>query len=287
MGFVIVGRSSCVIVVVVAYQSINQIGPTEVGLVTKRFGLKKLKDDNPIAFHGEAGYQADAADAGAALQAVAALRREEVPVGAGAGGPDRGRHRAGRAPRCRSAPRAVVYKPEFGNFSNLDAFIDGGGAEGCAAAGAAAGHAGADPPGRVHRAHVGPGLRAARSRPSSCTTRARPAACSSPRPSGSPPQQLQVVVIAPVGPHDMIGVVTVLEGPPLLSGDIASRLGGYDDVLRDGARRGRDERSRSHRDAARQQEPPAQQLPGLPAASSTPAARSVCSTTRCSTARTC
>ena len=44
-------------------------------------------------------------------------------------------------------------------------------------------------------------------------------------------QQLQVVVISPVGPHDMIGVVTALEGPPLQSGDIASRLGGYDDVL--------------------------------------------------------
>ena len=37
--------------------SIQVIGPTEVGLVMKRFG-KKLPGDNPIAFHGEAGYQA-------------------------------------------------------------------------------------------------------------------------------------------------------------------------------------------------------------------------------------
>ena len=48
---------------------------------------------------------------------------------------------------------------------------------------------------------------------------------------GLTPQQLQVVVIAPMGPHDTVGVVTALEGPPLLSGDIASRLGGYADVV--------------------------------------------------------
>src|SRR6476620_10273960 len=39
-------------------RSIKTIGATEVGLVTKRFGLGKLGDDNPIAFKGEAGYQA-------------------------------------------------------------------------------------------------------------------------------------------------------------------------------------------------------------------------------------
>ena len=30
-----------------------RVGPTEVGLVLKRFSFRKLKDDNPIAFHGE------------------------------------------------------------------------------------------------------------------------------------------------------------------------------------------------------------------------------------------
>ena len=49
---------------------------------------------------------------------------------------------------------------------------------------------------------------------------------------GLTPEQLQVVVIAPRGPQDMIGIVTTLEGPPLPSGDIASRLGGYDDIAR-------------------------------------------------------
>ncbi len=47
------------IVVVFILPSIRTIGATEIGLVTKRFGLKRLSNDNPIAFHGEAGYQAD------------------------------------------------------------------------------------------------------------------------------------------------------------------------------------------------------------------------------------
>ena len=42
---------------IIIYPSIRVIGPTEVGLVMKRFG-KKLTGDNPIAFLGEAGYQA-------------------------------------------------------------------------------------------------------------------------------------------------------------------------------------------------------------------------------------
>jgi hypothetical protein len=35
--------------------STRRIGPTEVGLVTKRFSARKLTSDNPIAFAGEAG----------------------------------------------------------------------------------------------------------------------------------------------------------------------------------------------------------------------------------------
>ncbi len=47
------------VAVILVLPSIRIIGPTEVGLVTKRFALQKLPDDNPIAFRGEAGYQAD------------------------------------------------------------------------------------------------------------------------------------------------------------------------------------------------------------------------------------
>ena len=46
----VIGAVVVLILLVVGFQSINQIGPTQVGLVTKRFGLKKLKNDSPIAF---------------------------------------------------------------------------------------------------------------------------------------------------------------------------------------------------------------------------------------------
>jgi len=48
----------CLVVIGIVLKSIYSIGPTEVGLVRKRIG-KKLPDDNPVAFNGEAGYQAD------------------------------------------------------------------------------------------------------------------------------------------------------------------------------------------------------------------------------------
>jgi hypothetical protein len=41
------------------FASFRRIGPTEVGLVTKRFSWKKLTKDNLIAFNGEPGFQAD------------------------------------------------------------------------------------------------------------------------------------------------------------------------------------------------------------------------------------
>ena len=46
------------IVVFVGWKSFHSIGATEVGLVGKRFAFRKLGEDNPIAFRGEAGYQA-------------------------------------------------------------------------------------------------------------------------------------------------------------------------------------------------------------------------------------
>src|SRR5262245_21473231 len=48
-----------VLVAVFIVLSLHKIGPTQVGLVTKRFSFAKLAKDNPVAFNGEAGYQAD------------------------------------------------------------------------------------------------------------------------------------------------------------------------------------------------------------------------------------
>ncbi len=50
----------CLLATTVVYLlSFHRIGPSEVGLVTKRFSRQKLGDDNLIALNGEAGYQAE------------------------------------------------------------------------------------------------------------------------------------------------------------------------------------------------------------------------------------
>src|ERR1700741_1839349 len=54
---------------IVVIASLYRIGPTQVGLVTKRFGFKRLKKDSPVAFEGEAGYQADLLMAGVHFKA--------------------------------------------------------------------------------------------------------------------------------------------------------------------------------------------------------------------------
>ena len=59
----ILGSLITVVLVVVGFlilfiPSIRIIGPTEVGLVMKRFG-RKLPGNNPVAFNSEAGYQAN------------------------------------------------------------------------------------------------------------------------------------------------------------------------------------------------------------------------------------
>jgi len=56
---VLAGYFLILLFLVIILPSFRVIGPTQVGLVTKRFSFKKLKEDNPIAFNGEAGYQAD------------------------------------------------------------------------------------------------------------------------------------------------------------------------------------------------------------------------------------
>ena len=79
-GGVVLGVALGVLLIflIIVVKSFHLIGPTQVGLVTKRF-VRKLPDDNPIAFHGEAGYQADLLMPGLRLQAVAGLRVQKFP----------------------------------------------------------------------------------------------------------------------------------------------------------------------------------------------------------------
>jgi hypothetical protein len=228
LGIVVLLLVAIVLVLLVVVNSFNSIGATEVGLVTKRFSLKKLADDNPIAFHGEAGYQAELLMPGLRfklwpLYGVKKFPWVQVPAGhigvviAQVGAP------------LPIGAKSGAYRPDFGNFSNLAAFTDGGGQKGVQRPVLPPGTLLPIHPvaflvittGKVYGLPVSPEL----------VDRAKTVGgVLLPDSFGLAPEQLQVVVIAPIGPQDMIGVVTTLEGEPLPAGDIANRLGGFDDV---------------------------------------------------------
>lgn len=225
---VIVGLAIAFFVLIVAMNSITLIGPAEVGLVNKRFSFRKLPEDNPIAFRGEAGYQAELLQPGVRfkLWPVNAVKKYpwvQVPAG------EIGVVIAQVGMPLPIGAKSAEYKPEYENFSDLTQFIKGGGQKGVQRP--------VLPPGtllpihpvgflvvtsrKVYGMPVSPDL-SERARATGGVLR--------PESFGLTPEQLQVVVIAPRGPQDMIGVITTLEGTPLPSGDIASRLGGFSDV---------------------------------------------------------
>src|SRR5438034_11443974 len=125
----IVGIAIAVIVVLVILKSFHSIGAAEVGLVSKAFAFRKLSEDNPIAFRGEAGYQATMLMPGLRFKlwpmfSVKKFPWVQVPAGeigvviAQVGSP------------LPIGAKSAVYRPEFGNFSNLRPFIEGGGQKG-------------------------------------------------------------------------------------------------------------------------------------------------------------
>jgi uncharacterized membrane protein YqiK len=214
------------IVAIVVWKSFHSIGAAEVGLVSKRFAFRKLDEDNPIAFRGEAGYQADMLMPGLRFKfwPVFGVRKfpwVQVPAG------EIGVVIAQVGDPLPIGAKSAVYRPELANFSSLQTFIDAGGQKGVQRP--------VLPPGTLVPIHpvaflvitpqtvyglpVSPEL----------ADQARGGVLT-PESFGLLPEQLRVVVIAPDAGVDMVGVVTALEGEPLPSGDIASRLGGFSDV---------------------------------------------------------
>jgi uncharacterized membrane protein YqiK len=201
-------------VVLVLLASFSSIGPTEVGLVTKRIG-RKLGDDQILAMKGEAGYQAELLMPGLRfkLWPVFGVRRHDwvqVP-------PDHiGLVISQVGDRVATGAKSAVYKPEFGNFADVRTFLDGGGQRGVQRP--------VLPPGTTAPIHpigfiVLTSERVFGKIVSDATARAIDAV---------DPNVLRVVQITPAGDTDVVGVVTTLEGPP--SGGIASRIGGFADV---------------------------------------------------------
>lgn len=222
-----------VLLALIILPSLRVIGPTQVGLVMKRFGFRKLKDDNPIGFNGEAGFQADLLMPGLRfklwiLYKVGKFPWVQIPAGeigvviAQVGSP------------LPIGAKSAAFKPEFGSFTNLRSFIEAGGQKGVQRP--------VLPPGTLAPIHpvgfliitkrdvygvpISPELRPTAESGGRLT----------PEIFGLRADQLDLVRIEPrpATPGgkatDAVGIVTTYEGDPLPSGDIATRLGGFSDV---------------------------------------------------------
>ena len=225
---------SAVVVLVLLYllMSIRRIGPTEVGLVIKRLGWRRLSEDNPIAFEREAGYQAGLLMPGLRFKAWLIFSVDKYPwVQVPAG--EIGVVIAQVGQPLPIGAKSAVYRKEFRNFTDLRAFVKGGGQKGVQRP--------VFPPGTLVPIHpvgflvvtktevygepISPDLRAKAGRGGKLT----------PDALGLDPDQLDLLRIEPQVrkdgvTYDTVGIVTTYEGDPLLSGDIASRLGGFSDV---------------------------------------------------------
>jgi uncharacterized membrane protein YqiK len=227
--------------VVIFFKSIYSIGPTQVGLVRKRFG-KKLPGDNPIAFAGEAGYQAQLLMPGlrfkfCLLYAVTKHPWVQVPAG------QIGVVIAQIGEPLPIGAKSAIYTPGFGNFTNLEAFVEG--VEGADGRRKVKGQKGVQrpvlPPGSMAPIHPVAFLVITKPQvygvPVSEELRRRMKGGALTYTAWDQLKEgyLDVTRIEPratEGGHviDMVGVVTTLEGESLPAGDIASRLGGFEDI---------------------------------------------------------
>src|SRR5215470_17722754 len=221
---------------VIVWRSLWTIGPTEVGLVRKRFSLKKLHEGNPVAFGGEAGYQADLLMAGLRFKLwpiYTVTRHPMVQIPAGQIGVVVAQVGAALPIGAKSA----IYKPEFANFHDIGVFVRNAGQKGVQRT--------VLPPGTVAPIHPVGFLVITKSRvygvpvADEYARLARASGGLGPVSFGLKPEQLDVVRIEPRKVEgeggslrivDMIGIVTTLEGIPLPKGAIANRLGDFADI---------------------------------------------------------
>ena len=223
----LIGAAAVLGIVVVALRSFHSIGAAQVGLVIKNFSLKKLHEDSIVAFKGEAGYQADLLMPGLRFKLWPLHRVSKHPwvqVAAGEIGVIISQVGAPLPVGAKSA----TYSNFLGNFSGLRDFLNGGGQKGVQRP--------VLPPGTLSPIHPAAFLVITRGQvygiPASPEMQQlQRQGGLAPEIFGLQPEQLMVTVIAPQGDRDVVGVVTTLEGEPLAKGDIASRLGGFNDIL--------------------------------------------------------
>jgi uncharacterized membrane protein YqiK len=211
------------IALITVLRSIVVIGPSEVGLVIKRVSRRHNTTDTPIAFNGEAGYQAGLLMAGVRFKLWPTYRVVKYPwVQVPAGEIGVVISQMGEA--LPTGAKSAVYRPEFGNFTDLSAFLAGHGQKGVQRP--------VLPPGTLAPIHPVAFLVVTATKAYGLPVDRQiaglgPLSASS---FGLQPNQLRVTVIAPDGDQDVVGIVTTLEGEPLPPADIAGRIGGFNDI---------------------------------------------------------
>lgn len=212
--------------------SLHQIGPTEVGLVIKKFSSRKLPEDNPIAFKGEAGYQAKLLMPGLRFKFWILYKVKKFPwVQVPAGEIGVVIAQVGRP--LPIGAKSAEYHKDFGNFTNLENFVARNGQKGVQRP--------VLPPGTIAPIHPVGFLVITKKQvyglpiDPEIKNMADRRGVLAPDSFGLNPAKLEVVRIEPKSSHDgqtvdRVGIITVFEGQPLDSGDIASRLGGFTDL---------------------------------------------------------
>lgn len=219
-----------IIFLILVIPSIRIIGPAEVGLITKRFG-RRLPENNPIAFKGEAGYQADLLMPGWRFKFWIVYSVEKFPwVQVPAGDIGVVIAQIGQSPPI--GAKSAKFIPEA-KITDVKMFVDKGGQKGVQRPVLVPGatlplHPIAFivlTPEKIYGKPLLPELAKKSNKRDGL----------SPEDFGLKPDDLRVKIIKPELQEDgkitdMIGVVTTLEGDPLPPGDIAGRLGGFKDI---------------------------------------------------------
>ena len=200
------------LMLIITIKSLWVIGPTQVGLVRKRFSWKRLDSGSPVALNGAAGYQAELLTAGLRFKPWPWYTVPRHPIGAKSG----------------------VYKPEFGSFQDIRSFMSNGGEKGVQRT--------VLPPGTVAAIHPVGFLVVALNHvygvpvADEYVRLLRVAGGGLTHATfGLSDEQMRVVRIQPRTTEDgrlvdMVGIVTTLEGSPSPKGAIANRLGDFDDI---------------------------------------------------------
>src|SRR5216684_80775 len=225
--FVLLSQTLAIVLFAVALyvfaRSVIVIGPAEVGLVVRRFSRRHNTTDTPIAFSSEAGYQSDLLMPGVRFKlwptfTVSKYPWVQVPAG------EIGVVISQLGERLPTGAKSAIYRPEFGNFTDLRAFLSNGGQKGV--------HRPVLPPGTLIPIHPVAFLviTATKVYGLPIDNHIVGRGPLSPESFGLTPKQLRVTIIAPEGDQDLVGIVTTLDGQPLPPADIAGRIGGFADI---------------------------------------------------------